>query len=54
MTLNECESWKAHTYYFIEKYEFSAYIEKPSFRYEQEKNQEAQGRSRETLERERA
>ena len=32
----EHKSWKTHTIYFMEKYKFSAYIEKPSFRYESE------------------
>ena len=36
MILKEHKSWKTHTIYFMEKHEFSAYIEKPSFRYESE------------------
>ena len=36
MISKDHESWKSYTIYFIEKYEFSAYIEKPSFRYESE------------------
>ena len=40
MIFKELKSWKTHTIYFIEKIEFSAYIEKPSFRNETNRERE--------------
>ena len=40
MIYKELKSWKTHTIYFIEKIEFSAYIEKPSFRNETNRERE--------------